>query len=153
VLVLATGCKSDAFMRPMKVVGRDGQTLEEVWAARPSAYLSISIPGFPNFFMLNGPNGPVGNFSLIEVAELQFAYIMQLIDRLRSGECREISATRRAMEEFEAARVEATKKTVWVTGCRSWYLDDRGVPATWPWAFDRFRTEMQAPRPTAFEHR
>ncbi len=153
VLVLATGFKTDAFMRPMTVVGRNGQTLEEVWPDRPSAYLSISIPGFPNFFMLNGPNGPVGNFSLIEVAELQFAYIMQLIDRLRSGGCREISATQEAMEEFEAARVEATKKTVWVTGCRSWYLDDRGVPATWPWAFDRFRAEMQAPRPTAFEYR
>jgi cation diffusion facilitator CzcD-associated flavoprotein CzcO len=153
VLVLATGFKTDAFMRPMTVIGRDSQTLERAWAARPSAYLSISIPDFPNFFMLNGPNGPVGNFSLVEVAELQFAYIMQLIERLRSGECREISATHQATDEFEAARVEATKKTVWVTGCRSWYLDDRGIPATWPWAFDRFRAEMQAPSPTAFEYR
>ncbi|MGH9050998.1 MAG: flavin-containing monooxygenase [Acidimicrobiia bacterium] len=153
VLVLATGFKVDAFMRPMTVVGRGGQTLEQVWAARPNAYLSISIPGFPNFFMLNGPNGPVGNFSLIEVAELQFAYIMQLVERLRAGECREISATREAMEQHEAARVEAVKSTVWVTGCRSWYLDDRGIPAVWPWSFDRFRTEMQAPNPTAFEYR
>ena len=56
---------------------------------RPEAYLSISVPDFPNFFMLNGPNGPVGNFSLIEVAELQFGYIMQLIERLRAGEVRE----------------------------------------------------------------
>jgi cation diffusion facilitator CzcD-associated flavoprotein CzcO len=153
VLVLATGFKTDAFMRPMTVVGRDGETLEQAWAARPNAYLSISIPGFPNFFMLNGPNGPVGNFSLIEVAELQFAYIMQLVERLRSGTCREISATREAMERFEAARVEAASKTVWVTGCRSWYLDDRGVPATWPWTFDQFRMEMAAPRPEAFEYR
>jgi cation diffusion facilitator CzcD-associated flavoprotein CzcO len=153
VLILATGFKTDAFVRPMVVMGRDGQSLQEAWAARPSAYLSISIPGFPNFFMLNGPNGPVGNFSLIEVAELQFAYIMQLIERLRSGECREISATRDATEQFEAERVEATTKTVWVTGCRSWYLDDRGIPATWPWSFDRFRAEMRAPVPTAFESR
>jgi len=153
VLVLATGFKVDAFMRPMAVVGRDGQTLEHLWSARPNAYLSISIPGFPNFFMLNGPNGPVGNFSLIEVAELQMAYIMQLVERLRSGACREISATREAMEQFEAARVEAAKKTVWMTGCRSWYLDDRGIPATWPWSFDRFRAEMRAPEPTAFEYR
>jgi cation diffusion facilitator CzcD-associated flavoprotein CzcO len=153
VLVLATGFKADAFMRPMRVVGRDGQTLARVWADRPSAYLSISIPGFPNFVMLNGPNGPVGNFSLIEVAELQFAYIMQLVARLRSGECREISATNRAMEDFETARTEAAKKTVWMTGCRSWYLDDRGVPATWPWPFDRFRAEMRAPKWEAFETR
>ncbi|MGZ4734956.1 MAG: flavin-containing monooxygenase [Acidimicrobiia bacterium] len=153
VIVLATGYHADAFMRPMEVVGRDGTTLAEAWSDRPNAYLSISIPGFPNFFMLNGPNGPVGNFSLIEVAELQFGYVMQLIDRLRSGECREISATQSAMEEFEAARVEAAKNTVWVTGCRSWYLDDRGIPAVWPWTFDRFRAEMQAPNPEAFEYR
>jgi cation diffusion facilitator CzcD-associated flavoprotein CzcO len=153
VLILATGFKTDAFVRPMAVIGRNGETLENAWAARPSAYLSISIPGFPNFFMLNGPNGPVGNFSLIEVAELQFAYIMQLIERLRSGECREISATREATEQFEAERVEATTKTVWVTGCRSWYLDDRGIPATWPWSFDRFRAEMRSPAPAAFESR
>jgi cation diffusion facilitator CzcD-associated flavoprotein CzcO len=153
VLVLATGFKADAFMRPMRVAGRDGQTLARVWADRPSAYLSISIPGFPNFFMLNGPNGPVGNFSLIEVAELQFAYIMKLVERLRTGEHAEISATQRAMEEFEAARTEAAKKTVWMTGCRSWYLDDRGVPATWPWPFDRFRAEMRGPEWDAFECR
>ena len=94
VLVLATGFKVNAFTRPITVIGRNGTNLDELWAARPLAYLSIAVPEFPNFFMLNGPNGPVGNFSLIEVAELQFAYVMQLIERLRSAECREISATR-----------------------------------------------------------
>ena len=153
VLVLATGFQTNAFTRPMAVTGRDGVALDAAWSERPNAYLSISVPGFPNFFMLNGPNGPVGNFSLIEVAELQFGYIMQLLDRLRSGECREIDATVRAMEEFEAARVEATKRTIWVTGCRSWYLDDRGVPASWPFSFDRFRAEMTAPDPEAFSTR
>jgi cation diffusion facilitator CzcD-associated flavoprotein CzcO len=151
VLVLATGFKADAFMRPMTIVGRDGRTLDEAWAKRPNAYLSISIPGFPNFFMLNGPNGPVGNFSLIEVAELQFGYVMQLVDRLRAGECREVCATQDAMDAFEAARVEAAKNTIWMTGCRSWYLDDRGIPASWPWSFDRFREEMRAPDLSAFE--
>ena len=153
VLVLATGFKADAFMRPMHVTGRDGHTLDQIWAKRPNAYLSISIPDFPNFFMLNGPNGPVGNFSLIEVAELQFAYVMQLVERLRSGECREISATREAMDAFEAVRTEAAKKTVWVTGCRSWYLDDRGIPATWPWSFARFREAMREPALANFELR
>jgi hypothetical protein len=101
--------------------------------------------------MLNGPNGPVGNFSLIEVAELQFEYILQLVERLRARECREVCATQQATDEHEAARVEASKKTIWVTGCRSWYLDDRGVPAVWPWPFDRFRTEMATPRVDAYE--
>jgi cation diffusion facilitator CzcD-associated flavoprotein CzcO len=153
VLVLATGFRVDSFMRPMSVVGRGGTTLAEMWADRPNAYLSISIPELPNFFMLNGPNGPVGNFSLIEVAELQFGYIMGLVDRIRSGECHEISATREAMEHHEAERVEAAKHTVWTTGCRSWYLDDRGIPATWPWPFDRFRDEMAAPKLEAYELR
>ncbi len=151
VLVLATGFRADAFMRPMEVVGRHGITLDEAWSPRPQAYLSISIPGFPNFFMLNGPNGPVGNFSLIEVAELQFRYIMQLVDRLRSGDCREVCATRDALARFEHAREQASQQTVWVTGCRSWYLDDRGLPMVWPWSFIRFRHEMKEPDPAAYE--
>jgi cation diffusion facilitator CzcD-associated flavoprotein CzcO len=145
VLVLATGFRVDRFMRPMAIVGRGGVRLDDVWAARPSAYLSISIPDFPNLFMLNGPNGPVGNFSLIEVAELQFAYVLQLVELIRSGRCREVSASAAATEQFEAERVVAARKTVWMTGCRSWYLDDRGIPAAWPWSFDRFRQAMAAP--------
>jgi cation diffusion facilitator CzcD-associated flavoprotein CzcO len=151
VLVLATGFRVDRFLRPIEVVGRGGVCLDSVWAKRPTAYFSISIPEFPNLFMLNGPNGPVGNFSLIDVAELQFAYIMQLVERLATGACSEISATHEATERFEADRVEAAKKTVWVTGCRSWYLDDRGIPAAWPWTFDRFREEMATPRREDYE--
>jgi cation diffusion facilitator CzcD-associated flavoprotein CzcO len=151
VLVLATGFKADAFMRPMDIVGRNGVTLEEAWTPRPEAYLSISIPDFPNLFLLNGPNGPVGNFSLIEVAELQFGYIMQLIERIRTGEYREICATHDTLTDFELAREQAAKHTVWVTGCQSWYLDDRGLPAVWPWAFSHFRDVMQTPDPSAYE--
>ena len=151
VLVLATGFRADRFMRPMQVIGRDGARLDDAWAARPVAYLSISIPEFPNLFMLNGPNGPVGNFSLIEVAELQMAYILQLVAHIRDGRCRAISPTAAATAAFDAARVEAAKNTVWITGCRSWYLDDRGIPAVWPWTFDRFREEMAAPRLEAYE--
>jgi hypothetical protein len=103
--------------------------------------------------MVNGPNGPVGNFSLIQVAELQVAYILQLVDRIRSGDCREICATRAALEEFEVARVEATKRTIWATGCRSWYLDQRGIPSAWPWPFQRFREVMDEPDWDAYDVR
>jgi cation diffusion facilitator CzcD-associated flavoprotein CzcO len=151
VLVLATGFRADRFLRPMRVIGRGGRRLDDVWSQRPVAYLSISVPGFPNLFMLNGPNGPVGNFSLIEVAELQMAYILQLVGELRAGRCREIFPSDAATAQFDAARVEAAKKTVWMTGCRSWYLDDRGIPAVWPWTFDRFREEMAVPRLDAYE--
>ncbi len=153
VLVLATGFRVDRFLRPIRVIGRDGVDLNERWAAHPVAYLSVSVPDFPNLFMLNGPNGPVGNFPLIEVAELQFAYVMQLIDRIAAGEYTEVSATTAATEQRERARVEATKKTIWVTGCRSWYLDSDGVPAAWPWTFDHFREVMETPELADFDLR
>jgi cation diffusion facilitator CzcD-associated flavoprotein CzcO len=105
----------------------------------------VAVPGFPNLFMLNGPNGPVGNFSLIEVAEVQFAYFAQLIELLRSDQTEALSPTAEATDAFEAQRVEQAKKTVWATGCRSWYLDDRGVPAAWPWTFQEFRQAMKEP--------
>ncbi len=151
VLVLATGFRVDRFLRPIEVTGEDGVSLDEVWAKRPSAYLSMSIPQFPNLFLLNGPNGPVGNFSLIDVAELQLDYLLPLIDLLRRGEYAEIAATAEAAERLEAERVEAAKHTVWVTGCRSWYLDDRGIPAAWPWTFTRFREVMAGADLTDFE--
>jgi cation diffusion facilitator CzcD-associated flavoprotein CzcO len=153
VLVIATGFRVDRFLRPINVIGRGGITLEEAWAERPTAYLSISIPDFPNLFMLNGPNGPVGNFSLIEVAELQFGYIMQLVAQVRSGRFRQISASHAATRQFDEARVKAAKNTVWATGCRSWYLDDRGIPAVWPWTFDRFREDLAAPDISHFDLR
>lgn len=151
VLVLATGFRVDRFLRPIEVTGRDGISLDSVWAKRPSAYLSVSIPDFPNLFLLNGPNGPVGNFSLIDVAEAQLDYIIQLIEPIRQGRATALCASAGAAERFESERVEATAKTVWVTGCRSWYLDDRGVPAAWPWSMDRFRQVMARPDFDDFE--
>jgi cation diffusion facilitator CzcD-associated flavoprotein CzcO len=153
VLILATGFRVDRFMRPMEVVGRNGTTLEDAWREGPIAYMAISVPDFPNLFMLNGPNGPVGNFSLIEVAELQFSYIMQLVEQVRSSSCNEVVASRAATERFDAERREATKATIWRSGCNSWYLDANGVPAVWPWTFDRFREEMAKPQLDDFEMR
>jgi cation diffusion facilitator CzcD-associated flavoprotein CzcO len=145
VIVLATGFRVDRFLRPIDVTGRGGVRLEDRWAKRPSAYLSVSIPEFPNLFLINGPNGPVGNFSLIDVAEMQIDYILQLMRLLGDGSCAEVSATASAAERVEADRVEAAKRTIWMTGCRSWYLDDRGVPAAWPWRMEHFREVMAAP--------
>jgi len=151
VLVLATGFRVDRFLRPMNVIGLDGVTLEQAWTPRPLAYLAITVPGFPNLFMLNGPNGPVGNFSLIEIAERQFAYITQLVEEVRSGRSVGLAPNAEATTAYEEARVEACTQTIWMSGCRSWYLDDRGVPATWPWSFDRFCEEMAAPKLDAFD--
>jgi cation diffusion facilitator CzcD-associated flavoprotein CzcO len=151
VVVLGTGFRADRFLRPIEVTGRGGVSLDDAWAKRPVAYLSISIPDFPNLFMLNGPNGPVGNFSLIEVAELQLKYVLQLVEEVRSGRCSEVSPTAEATAHFDAERMAAAKGTVWATGCRSWYLDEEGIPSAWPWTFDRFREEMAAPALEAYE--
>jgi cation diffusion facilitator CzcD-associated flavoprotein CzcO len=153
VLVLATGFRVDQFLRPIEVIGRDGVKLDDVWAQRPNAYLSISIPDFPNLFLLNGPNGPVGNFSLITIAEMQLHYILQLVAELRAGRAREVSASHSAMERFSAEFDEAARHTIWATGCRSWYLDSRGLPAVWPFTYQRFTEEMAKPKLDAYELR
>jgi cation diffusion facilitator CzcD-associated flavoprotein CzcO len=146
VLILATGFRVDQFVRPMQVRGRDGVALDDLWKSGPFAYMAITVPELPNFFMLNGPNGPVGNFSLIDVAELEFGYIMKLVEQVRSGACRELSPSPAAMARFHAERQEAAQTTIWNTGCKSWYLDANGLPTAWPWTYDRFRQEMSQPR-------
>jgi hypothetical protein len=153
VLVLATGFQVNKFIRPTIATGRNGANLDQMWTNGPIAYLSVTVPDFPNFFMLNGPNGPVGNFSLIEVAERQLDYTLQLIDGLRRGVYREVSPTLEAMHRFENERREAAKKTVWVTGCNSWYLDADGVPASWTFSHERFVEEMSAPKMADFDIR
>ena len=153
VLVLATGFRVDRFLRPIEVTGRDGIQLNDVWSFRPNAYLSISIPQFPNLFMLNGPNGPVGNFSLITIADMQLHYILQLVAEIRAGRAREVSASDAAMEKFSAEFDKAARNTIWATDCRSWYLDSRGVPAVWPFTYQRFVDEMQGPKLEAYELR
>jgi cation diffusion facilitator CzcD-associated flavoprotein CzcO len=153
VLVLATGFRVDRFLRPIEVTGRDGVKLSDVWRERPNAYLSISIPRFPNLFMLNGPNGPVGNFSLITIADMQLHYILQLAAEIRAGRARELSASETEMARFSAEFDAAAKNTIWATGCRSWYLDSRGVPAVWPFTYQRFVDEMAKPRIEAYELR
>ncbi len=153
VLVLATGFRVSNFVRPMQVIGRNAARLDDVWQDGPFAYLSISVPGFPNFFMLQGPTSPVGNFSLIEVAELQVGYLLRLIESVRSGACREVSATPAAMRRYADERREAAKSTIWASGCRSWYIGQDGLPIAWPFTFDRFREEMKQPRLDDYELR
>jgi len=145
VLILATGFKAHNFMRPMEMVSETGLTIEQAWENGTEAHRSIAIPGFPNFFMLIGPNSPVGNYSLISIAELQVNYILQLIDLWRDERCDEIVPKAEATTLFNDALKGAMRGTVWVSGCQSWYLDKNGNPALWPWSYDRFRQDMDHP--------
>lgn len=145
VLVLATGFKADAFVRPMTITGSNGVDLNELWDVHPKAYFAVTVPDFPNFFMLNGPTGPVGNFSLIDIAERQWNYIEQLVELLRKGECKAVAPTHEALQDYEERRTEAAKKTVFASGCSSWYLDAAGVPQVWPWPYEYFMDVMAQP--------
>lgn len=144
-IVLATGFQADRFIRPTRVVGRDGISLDDAWNERPTAYYAVAIPALPNFFMLNGPTGPVGNFSLIDIAEQQWAYIDKLLAPLRDGDARSISVTHDAHAEYEKRRIAAAKTTIFGTGCSSWYLDATGVPSSWPWSYEAFADAMSQP--------
>lgn len=153
VLILATGFHADRFVRPLQPVGRAGQDLDQLWERRATAYMAISLPDFPNFFMLNGPTGPVGNFSLIDIAEAQWSYIDQLLDLIRNGTASEVSASHAAMDDYEERRIAAARSTVFASGCSSWYLDAEGVPQCWPWSYDSFFEQMRAPDLAAFDLR
>ena len=151
VLVLATGFNGHSYMRPMELVGREGIKLSEVWADSAEAYRSIGLPGFPNFFMMIGPNSPIGNFSVIMISEMQLSYIMQLIAHTSASGNRQVEPTEEATKRFNQAVKDAMKGTVWVTGCKSWYLDKNGNPTLWPWTFERYEQEMQAPEVADFK--
>lgn len=145
VLVLATGFQAGQFIRPATVTGRGGLTLDQFWEVRPTAHYAVTLPGFPNFFMLNGPTGPVGNFPLIDIAEMQWDYLMQLMEPIHSGNVRTVEPTRKAFEAYEERRIVAARKTVFGSGCTSWYLDATGVPSTWPWSYQAFVDAMAKP--------
>ena len=70
---------------------------------------------------------------------------MQLIDHAVAEGAHAIEAGQAATNDFNERLVEATKGTIWVTGCRSWYLNEDGIPAAWPWTLQRFREEMETP--------
>jgi len=150
VLVLATGFDTHAWGVD-HVVGPEGLSLKDAWAQGTRAYRSIAIPGFPNFFMMIGPNSPIGNISLIDVAEVQAEYILRCVQLLQQGKAQAMAPKPDATAAFHATVLEAMEDTVWVTGCNSWYLDDQGVPNTWPWTAKRFHRDMREPKLADFE--
>lgn len=146
VLVLATGFNAAAFVLPTRVVGENGTNLEQRWDGAPRAHRAVAVPGFPNFWMLEGPTGPVGNLSLIAISEHQVDYIISMLDRMKADGLAAIAASESAFAEYNAAMAEAVKSTVWFTGgCKSWYFDKSGLPNLYPWFPLRYLKEMRNP--------
>lgn len=150
VLVLATGFRI-VYSWPICFTGRNGRRLDEQWQNGAYAYRSLTVPQFPNLFFMQGPHSPVGNFSLIGVAEVQADYIMQIVGKMQRGEFKSVEPREDATRAFNAALRTAAQGTVWASGCQSWYLDANGVPALWPWSYGEFRKTMKTPQLADFE--
>lgn len=151
VIVYATGFDAHAYMRPMTITSEDGNTLEQAWANGPRAYRTVALPGFANLFTLMGPHSPIGNHSLIAVAETQAAYIAKWINRIRYNGIARVAPTTQATEDYYQALKAALPGTIWVTGCQSWYLDADGNPEIWPWTPRHHREMLAEPDPSHFE--
>lgn len=146
ILILATGFNSTAFILPTRVTGEKGIDLEQSWNGAPRAHRGVALPGFPNFWMLEGPTGPVGNLSLITVSEYQVDYIISMLNRMKTNGLAAIAPRQTASDEYNTAMGEAIKTTTWVTGgCKSWYIDKSGVPNLYPWPPMQYLREMSNP--------
>ena len=133
-------------MRPIELVGENGLTLDEAWADGPHAYRSVAVPGFPNLFMLMGPHSPVGNQSLVIIAENQADYAMWWINEMREGRVASAAPTEAATKDYNESMKAAMPQTIWVTGCKSWYLGKDGLPELFPWRPVRHRRAAAYPR-------
>jgi len=150
VLVLATGFNPFAFMRPMNLKGKNVD-IEASWKKKVQAYRSICLPDYPNFFLMLGPNTPIGNYSVISMSEVQTDYVIKIINKWRQGQFDEIAATKPALERFNAYLKKGMPQTVWTSGCQSWYLDSDGDPASWPYPWRQWVNEMAEPEMRDFE--
>ncbi|MEV6874670.1 NAD(P)/FAD-dependent oxidoreductase [Amycolatopsis sp. NPDC051128] len=131
-IILATGFRSHDFVAPMRVIGPDGRELGEEWRNGARAYLGIAVSGFPNFFLMYGPNTNVGSGSIVHMLESQIAYIVQAAQALASG-IRTLDVRKDVLDRFDEQTQKRLSTTVWNTGgCDSWYLDGRRNTNNWP---------------------
>jgi hypothetical protein len=140
-------------MRPMELTGRDGLDIEQAWSKKVQAYRSVCLPGFPNFFLMLGPNSPIGNYSVIAMSEVQSRYVLQLIEHWRAATIETVEATEAAKVRFNEHLRQGMGKTAWVGGCQSWYLDADGDPALWPYTWQQWEQEMAEPDLDDFHRR
>jgi cation diffusion facilitator CzcD-associated flavoprotein CzcO len=151
-IIFSTGFQVTDMPVGKKVRGRDGQLLDDAWQGSPRAHLGCTIPGFPNFFMLLGPNTGLGHSSMVYMIESQVAYVLDAL-RVMDEHAAEAAEVRADTVESFNDRLEAQLAgTVWNTGCASWYLDDTGRNATlWPdWTW-RFRQRTARFDPAEYE--
>ena len=117
----------------MSVTGAGGRTLREAWQDGAEAYLGISVAGFPNFFLLYGPNTNLGHNSVVYMLESQIRYVLQAVRLLARGDARTVDVRPDVQRGYNEWVQDRVTETVWNRGCTSWYRTASGRNTTnWP---------------------
>jgi cation diffusion facilitator CzcD-associated flavoprotein CzcO/acetyl esterase/lipase len=133
VIVLSTGFASNDFLAPMEIHGLGGVELNEAWHRGAEAYLGISVAGFPNLFIMYGPNTNLGSGSIIYQLESQMNYILDAVRTLSRTGARYLTVQPDAQRQFAEEMQERLKDSVWMTGCNNWYVNEEGRNVNnWP---------------------
>ncbi len=151
-IVLATGFASHDFVAPMEIAGVGGRSLAEEWAEVARAYLGLSVPGFPNMFLLYGPNTNGGSGSVVNTLECGIGHVLAALREMERARANRIEIRREAAEGFDRELHAALAKTVWHSGCTNWYVDENGNdPSNWPWTWSTYRRRTERLAPSAYE--
>jgi cation diffusion facilitator CzcD-associated flavoprotein CzcO len=132
VIIYATGFRTTEFLGPMKVHGLAGRDLREAWSAGARAYFGMAVPGFPNMFMMYGPNTNLGCGSIIYMLERQARYIRQAVQQLARSGASYVDVRQEVADRFDAEVQGRLGRSVW-SMCTSWYREPSGrVSTNWP---------------------
>lgn len=155
VLILATGFHVTDFPFASRIVGRAGRSLGSVWGSSPMAHVGTTVAGFPNLFVLQGPNTGLGHSSVLLMMEAQIEHVLGALAHMESRGLAAVEPTFEAQAAFVAAVDRDMARTVWVTGgCRSWYLDETGRNAAlWPGSIRSFRRRVAPFHPEEYHRR
>jgi cation diffusion facilitator CzcD-associated flavoprotein CzcO len=151
-IIFGTGFEVTDMPVAKQVRGRDGRTLDELWQGSPRAHLGTAIAGYPNFFMLLGPNTGLGHNSMVYMIESQVVHVMDALRAMDERGADTVEVRQEALERYNERVEQQLEGTVWNTGCTSWYLDSTGRNSTiWPsWTF-RFRQRTAEFDPAEYE--
>ena len=145
-VIMATGFKVFDIMNRFQAMGRQ-QLLTEAWKERVQAYFGITVAGFPNMFILLGPNTALGHNSVILMIEAQAKYIRQCLQRMRSRRLKSLEIRGDVQNQFNDWIRKRLARTVWLTGCQSWYLDESGHNSTiWPGYVYQYQWRTRRPK-------
>lgn len=132
-IIFGTGFKATQFLSPMSIHGLNGQDLNQTWCNGAEAYKGISVSGFPNLFILYGPNTNLAHNSIVYMLESQVHYVMECIRLLANTSARAMDVKPAKQNSYVDAVQNRLKGGVWDSGCHSWYLDKNGRnTVNWP---------------------